>query len=188
LQIISGKYARRKLLTPKGREITRPPLSRFTKAVFDTLRPFLERGPYLDAFGGTGSFAIEALSRGAPEATILEMDRKTSIMIQKNIDKIGVEEPVNIYCVDTFSFLPKLAEKEKTFGIIGLAPPYHQGFEAKILLLADHHASLLQEDGLVFLQHPRKEKIPEKLAHLHFWKARHYGKTTFSYFLKNPLD
>ncbi len=182
MQIISGKYARHKLIPPKGREVTRPPLSRFRKAVFDTLMPFLPRGAYLDPFGGTGSFSIEALSRGASSATIIEMDRVALETIQANLQRIGVDEPVDLKLGDALQLLPKLAQTGHSYAIIGLAPPYNKGLEAASLLLVDQYPQLLQEDGVLFLQHPSREEPPKDLQHFSFWKTRRYGNTTFSYF------
>jgi 16S rRNA (guanine(966)-N(2))-methyltransferase RsmD len=183
LQIIAGKYARRHLLTPKGKDITRPPLSRFRKAVFDTLMPFIPRGAYLDAFGGTGSFALEALSRGAAQATIIELDTDAAKLIQQNIAHLGITEPIEVLRGDAFQIIPSLPQ-ETRYAIIGLAPPYNQGLERESLLLLDRCAHLLQEDGVLFVQHPKKEPLPiEDLRHLTFWKERHYGITAFSYFL-----
>ncbi|MCK6512680.1 RsmD family RNA methyltransferase [Myxococcota bacterium] len=185
MQIISGKYARHKLIPPKGRDVTRPPLSRFRKAVFDTLLPFLPRGAYLDPFGGTGSFAIEALSRGASSATIIEMDRIALDTIRANLDHIGVEEPVDLRLGDALQVIPKLAQLGQSFAIIGLAPPYNKGLETSSLLLVDQFPQLLQEDGILFVQHPNKETLPPSLQHFSFWKSRRYGNTTFSYFTRN---
>ncbi|MCB9637984.1 MAG: RsmD family RNA methyltransferase [Myxococcales bacterium] len=181
MQIISGKYARHKLIPPKGKEVTRPPLSRFRKAVFDTLMPFIPRGAYLDPFGGTGSFAIEALSRGAHSATIIEMDRHALQVIQANLDHIGVEEPVELKNGDALQVIPQLAQLGRQYAIIGLAPPYKKGLERASIEVVDQYPQLLQEGGVLFLQRPNEEPIPP-LQHFAFWKERRYGNTTFSYF------
>ena len=188
MQIIAGKYARHHLLTPKGKDVTRPPLSRFRKAVFDTLMPFIPRGAYLDAFGGTGSFALEAISRGATQATIIEIDADAAKMIQQNIDHLRITEPIELLRGDALQIIPALRQ-EARYAIIGLAPPYNRGLERESLLLLDRCAHLLQEDGVLFVQHPKKEPLPiDDLRNLTFWKERHYGITTFSYFLPTHTD
>jgi len=184
MQIIAGKYARRKLESPTGDNV-RPPLTRFRKALFDTLMPFLPRGPFLDLFGGSGSFAIEALSRGAPEATVVELNHRTAQLIQSNAKNIGVEEPIEVLKGNALDWLPKLAERGESYAVISAAPPYHQGLEPKILDLMDEllrDYEILQPDGIFYLQYPKKDVFDLDREYMDLWKSKSYGKTTFSYF------
>ena len=188
MQIISGKYARQKITSPAGSNV-RPPLARYRKGLFDTLMPFLPRGPYLDFFGGTGSFAIEALSRGAPSATVVELNPRTLKEIQSNLDRIGVEEPVRLLRGDAFKWMPKLAEESESFGVIALAPPYQVGLEQRSLdAILPFVSSLLQEDGILFLQYPNREVIRFPKSELSLWKTKRYGTSSFSYFFKEDTE
>ena len=181
MRIISGKYKGRSLDSPTE-DTVRPPLTRFRGAIFDTLMPFLSRGAYLDFFGGSGSFSFEALSRGALRATVVELNPKTASLIQRNADKLKIKEPLTLLRGDSLKWLPKLAKKGENFAVIAVAPPYHQDLENAMLALLDEFHSLLQDDGIIFLQHPTNEKIKLEWDHLDHWKTRKYGYTSISYF------
>lgn len=184
MQIIAGKYARRTLLAPEGKT-TRPPLSRLRRSLFDTLQPYIGLGPYLDLFAGSGSFAFEALSRGAPKATLIDRDRQAIQILHTNLQKVGVTEPVEIFHGDTFEILPRLASEGRRFGLIAGAPPYFLGFERRLLDLLDTFDLLLPE-GLVFVQHPPPEDIGFQRKNLSLWKTKKDGNTSFSFFFPSP--
>ncbi|HAA56912.1 MAG TPA: 16S rRNA (guanine(966)-N(2))-methyltransferase RsmD [Myxococcales bacterium] len=180
LQIIAGKYKGKKLASPTE-DTVRPPLTRFRRALFDTLMPFLPHGPYLDLFGGSGSFAIEALSRGAPHATIVELNPKTASLIKKNFRKAGVEEPFELLQGDALEWLPKLGEEGKTFTTISVAPPYDQDLEDPILDIIDKY-NMLDPHGVLFVQHPTHFHPKLDFKNIECWKTKKYGYTTFTYF------
>ncbi len=183
MRIIAGKYKGRSINSPTE-ETVRPPLTRFRRAVFDTLMPFLHRGEYLDLFGGSGSFTFEALSRDAPAATVIELNPKTAQLIQRNAQKIQIQEPLTLHRGDSLKWIPKIAQQQKSFAVIAVAPPYHQGLENTVMALLDQHPSLLQEDGIIFLQHPTEEKIQLEWKNFEHWKTKKYGYTSVSYFFR----
>ncbi len=184
MQIIAGKYAGRKLSSPGGTNV-RPPLTRLRRAVFDTLMPFLPRGAYLDLFGGTGSFAFEALSRGASNATVVELNPRTAKEIEANFRVLKADEPLRLCRGNALKWLPKLAAEGQSFAVIGVAPPYWVDLEEKTMaILGPLAESLVQEDGIVFLQHPSKTVVPHDVPGLEYWKTRKYGNTTVTYYLR----
>lgn len=187
MRIIAGKYARRKLQSPKWQGV-RPLLSRLRQPLFDTLMPFLTRGPFLDLYGGTGAFSLEALSRGAPEATLIELDPRSAKLIGQNAKTLDVAEPFEILQGDALAWIPKLAARDKQYAVIAAAPPYYEGLEDATLDLLDEYKQLLQPDGLMFVQYP--SEAPPKLARGYYeeWKTRKYGNTTFTYYMHPEED
>lgn len=182
MQIIAGKYKGKRLHSPTE-ETVRPPLTRFRRALFDTLMPFLGLGPYLDLFGGSGSFVLEALSRGAPEATATELNPKTARLIRKNAESIGVTEPLEVLEGDALVWLPRLASQQRQFAVIGVAPPYREGLEERVLTTFDPFThTLLDPQGILFVQHPSDQEINAERDNLQLWKTRRYGYTSFTYF------
>ncbi len=184
MRIIAGKYARRELLSPKWQGV-RPLLSRLRKSLFDTLNPFLPRGPFLDLYCGTGAFLIEALSRGAPSATGIELDPKTYQLIKKNLKKLKVTEPVELILGDALTELPNLARRNSQFAVITVAPPYYQGLEEKTLQLLSENISILRKDGIVAVQYPTDSPPPLEYPNLELWKTKKFGNTSFSYFTRS---
>jgi 16S rRNA (guanine(966)-N(2))-methyltransferase RsmD len=84
----------------------------------------LEGRVVLDLFAGSGQMGLEALSRGARSAYLVDSGKRAIEVIKKNIQKTRLEG-ANAICSDSLSFLRRCAEKEK-FDIVFLDPPYAQ--------------------------------------------------------------
>lgn len=183
MRVISGKYARRAIESPEWAGV-RPLLSRLRRAVFDTLMPYLPHGPFLDLFGGTGAFTLEALSRGAPSATTVELDPRTAKLIQSNLAHANVQEPVDLRHGDAVKVLQDLVNEGKRYNVIAIAPPYREGLENKILDILDANPQLLLPDGIAFVQYPTDDKsIITERNRLELWREKNYGQTIFTYYL-----
>lgn len=184
MRVISGKYARRAISSPEWAGV-RPLLSRLRKALFDTLQPYLPHGSFLDLFGGTGAFTLEALSRGAPHATIVDMDQRTVQLIRSNLSHAKIDEPVNIIHGNAVNVLADLIRKHQEYHVIAIAPPYCQGLENQILDLLDASPQILSPDGIAFVQYPEHDhSIQLDRNNLELWRTRTYGQTCFSYFVR----
>ncbi len=102
LRIVAGRHRGRRLLAPPG-ETTRPTAERVRQALFDMLwhapwagRESLDGARVLDAFAGTGALGLEALSRGAAQATFIEPDRAALAALRRNITTLGEEERTRV--------------------------------------------------------------------------------------------
>ena len=83
-RVIAGELKGKKIVSP-DLGITRPPLSRVRKAIFDYLTPYLDGAAYLDLFSGTGSYLFEAVSRGAKTGTGVEHDSRLADAINAQV-------------------------------------------------------------------------------------------------------
>lgn len=86
-RIIAGRFRGLKLFTPRG-DHTRPTADQVKEAMFSMLQslPFdLEAARVLDCFAGSGGLALEALSRGAPSATLVEAEHRVLELIERNL-------------------------------------------------------------------------------------------------------
>ncbi len=137
LRIIGGKHRSRVIQTPD--EGTVPTKNRVREALFSALSDLLPRASVLDLFAGSGALGIEALSRGAKEATFVDSSPVAARIIASNLRLLGEEgEVLNL---DYQQALQRL--KGKTFDIVFLDPPYAQKeFYGKAI-------SLLEEGGLL---------------------------------------
>ena len=91
MRIIAGEAKGRKLYAPGG-EDTRPTADRVRESVFGILGPRVCGARVLDLFGGTGALALEALSRGAARATIVDMSVKAISCIRRNAEAVLDED------------------------------------------------------------------------------------------------
>ena len=140
MRIITGKARGVKLLTLDGLD-TRPTSERSKEAIFSMLQFEIQDKIVLDLFAGSGQMGLEALSRGASRAYLVDRGRGAYDIIKKNIEKSRLSEGCVAICEDSISFLKKQSGIEK-FDIVFLDPPYATN-------LIDDAVSLLFERDLI---------------------------------------
>lgn len=99
---------------------------RAKEQLFELLQPELPGRRVLDAFAGTGSLGLEALSRGAASAVFIENDRRAFALLEANVESFGVEEPTLCWRADVFrcSFKPKGRDEMLPYDVVFFDPPY----------------------------------------------------------------
>src|SRR5207247_4067702 len=91
MRIIAGSRKGARIFAPKGLD-TRPTSDRVREAAFTLIPPgYLEDAAVLDLFAGSGAMGLEALSRGAARAIFVENDREACRTINRNLDKLGLD-------------------------------------------------------------------------------------------------
>lgn len=129
MRIITGRARGRSLLTLAG-EATRPTAERTKEAVFSKLQFDIEGRRVLDLFAGSGQMGLEAVSRGAREAVLVDRSKEAVAVIRKNAEKTGLDSDCKILCADALSYL----ERETVgFDIVFLDPPYATALVAEAL-------------------------------------------------------
>lgn len=182
--IIAGSLKGRKIITP-NLGITRPPLSRLRKSIFDYLMPYITDSRYLDLYSGTGSYLFEAVSRGATGATGVELDPRLSDAINRQADKFGVADQLHCLTEDVFDAVPRLHKEGRVFDIIMIAPPQYVGLVDRTLELFRHYP-LFTEDTKIICQHDTSELKVLLFDVLPIDQQRKYGHTTFT-ILRPPV-
>lgn len=187
MRIISGTARGRKLRQFKGRQI-RPTADRVREALFSSLHSRL--GSFdclhvLDLYAGTGALSLEALSRGAASAVLVDQGGPSAEIIADNIRACGMQDRARFFKTPVASFLAKLPAYGP-FDLVFLDPPYNQGLVAPTLLgIVDHR--LLSDDGIVCVETSRDEEVPCELAGLTLISQRTYGSTNVLFYsLSNP--
>ena len=90
MRVIAGSARRTVLKTPEGLD-TRPTTDRIKETLFNILQPRLIQSAFLDCFAGSGAIGIEALSRGASEAVLIENDPRALACIRDNLKAARLE-------------------------------------------------------------------------------------------------
>ena len=121
MRIITGSARGTKLETLEG-ENTRPTSERAKMAIFNTLQFDIEGRRVLDLFGGSGQMALEALSRGAREAVLVDKSKHAVGIINKNIAKTKFLAETKVFCADYSEYIRRFGGEK--FDIIFLDPPY----------------------------------------------------------------
>ncbi|NBR69152.1 MAG: 16S rRNA (guanine(966)-N(2))-methyltransferase RsmD [Verrucomicrobia bacterium] len=180
LRITGGIHSSRRLEVPSLPGL-RPAQDRVRAAVFSALGNLVPESRVLDLFAGTGSYGLEALSRGASSALFIEQNNRTAEALRKNLASLKYDFPVLESPVEMW--IPRATEPP--FDLIFLDPPYDQTSqelsEWKTVAGLDR---LLAPGGRVIWEHSHQStwKAPSPLQEV--WR-REYGQTCVS-FLRHP--
>jgi 16S rRNA G966 N2-methylase RsmD len=206
MRIISGKYKGRIIKRPKG---IRPTQDKVRKALFDILQDIAGLS-FLELFAGSGAVGIEALSRGIRDLTLVEYNRDCLLAIKNNIESLQLKV-CDLYPKEAEEAIRILYNERKKFDIIFLDPPYNplssyskehvmgipkryrQGLGtednnlAKKTLQSLEAYDILSPNGLIVVQHFKKDSLPEKIGCLLLFRQSSYGDTRLSFYKKvNP--
>jgi 16S rRNA (guanine(966)-N(2))-methyltransferase RsmD len=185
LRVLGGKYRSLHLQSPRGAQ-TRPTTSMVRKAVFDMIQSTIEGSRFLDLFAGSGAIGIEALSRGAAEATFVESHKEALRCIKANLATLKIEKEAAVYSYDVFDVLKKLEKKGKHFDFIYADPPYHIISIYDELLSYLDSSQLLSRGGILFLESPSSLK-DRKTKQLVLIDERRFGTTLLHQYVLNNL-
>jgi 16S rRNA (guanine966-N2)-methyltransferase len=182
MRVLSGKLRGRKIKAAKGRQ-TRPTADKVKGAIFNVLRDKVEGARVLDLFSGTGNLAIEAISRGAARAVIVEATRQGYQIIAENLKSMGIEDCVAIFQMDAFVYLAH--HREDKYDLIFLDPPYKQGLVDKALLMLAQTCPL-SERGVIIVETGCNEEINPTEKYCVRQKGK-YGDTQIWYLQRSDL-
>ncbi|MFQ5454475.1 MAG: RsmD family RNA methyltransferase [Candidatus Zixiibacteriota bacterium] len=177
-RIFTGSLKGKLIKTP-NLGVTRPPLSRLRKSIFDFLNPYLPESTYLDLFSGTGSYLFEAVSRGVNIAYGVEKDKILAASINEQAVKFGIKEKLYCLCQDVFETIPKLESQKMKFDLIMIAPPQYKGLINMTLEHLLKHR-LLEKKGYILCQHDTTESKKINFLDYKIFQQRKYGNTTFT--------
>ena len=177
-RVIAGDLKGKKIVAP-DLSLTRPPLSRLRKAIFDYLTPYLDGADYLDLFSGTGSYLFEAVSRGARVGTGVELEPRLADAINAQAKQFGVADRLSCVRGDVLKVIPTLKRSGERFGIIMMAPPQYKGIIDRTLSALGEHR-LLVPSGQIICQHDTSETDQIDWEAWRIAQQRKYGNTTFT--------
>ncbi|MDR3757614.1 MULTISPECIES: 16S rRNA (guanine(966)-N(2))-methyltransferase RsmD [Enterocloster] len=150
MRVIAGSARRLLLKTMDGLD-TRPTTDRIKETLFNMLQPSIPDCMFLDLFSGSGAIGIEALSRGASLAVLVENNPKAVECIRENLSRTKLEDRAVVMGNDVISSLRKLEGKNYVFDIIFMDPPYNKGWEQQVLTylsgspMADENTTIVIE-------------------------------------------
>lgn len=177
IRVIAGKYGGRKIDAPDfSNSRTKPMGERIRNAMFNRIDEEIRGARVLDAFAGTGSVGLEALSRGASFVTFVERDKIAQKILQKNVLSLGAENESEIIRTTVNNWL-ETAEPEM-YDIILADPPYHDLQLSTVSRLF----GLLKPKGLMVLSHTGRGEGPNLENSIVVVDNRSYGNATLTSF------
>ena len=123
-RVVAGELRGRKLLSlPRSATAVRPSSARVRSASFDRLPAEVVGARVLDLFAGSGALAIEAISRGAAHAVLVEHDRDLVRFLAAQLDALSLRDPCELIHADAQRFLIRPVP-DSPFDLILVDPPY----------------------------------------------------------------
>ena len=174
MRVIAGELGGRRLHAPHG-DRTRPTSDRVREALFMSLGS-LEGHRVVDLFAGSGALAIEALSRGAVHADLVDADRHARESIARNVRDLGLDSRVKVWPLRLPAGYARLAEVLAAADVVFADPPYG-GREARETLAALGRAGVLRDGTRVVLETHGKDEVPAAEGRLTRERERRYGET-----------
>lgn len=169
MRVITGSAKGKRLVTPDGRDV-RPTPDKVKEGIFSALQFDIEGRRVLELFAGSGQLSMEALSRGAESAVLVDSSPVSIKHIKKNIEICGFEDNTKVVLSDYASFCAMCRD---SFDIVFLDPPYDAG-----LMLPSIKAvlPLMSDYGLIVCEHPLEVELPEEIGGFSVWRRYRYGK------------
>ncbi|MCU1594780.1 MAG: methyltransferase [Frankiales bacterium] len=173
-RIIAGSAGGRRLLVPSGTQ-TRPTADRAREGLFSSLQSLtdVEGSRFLDLYAGTGAIGLEALSRGAGAATLVDDDPRALAAIRGNVEALGLPAVVVELEVSRF-----LAGEPSPYDVVVLDPPYELDVDPVLAALVPW----LAEDAVVVAERRTRGPAPAVPEGLRPERSRRYGEATLWYF------
>ena len=180
MRIISGSARGRKLFAPAG-EDTRPTADRIRESLFNILGTRVWDAGVLDLFGGTGALALEAMSRGAERAVIVDMNRAAIQAIERNAAGVVGEDYASCVRVIRSDYRSAIGSmKGMQFDIVFLDPPYRMVDSYADVITRLQAVGALHEDTIILMEHSRDNAIAVP-AGFEVFDTRSYGETTVDF-------
>lgn len=179
MRVIAGSARGTRLKTPDGM-LTRPTSDRVKEAVFSIIQFDIAGSRFLDLFGGSGQMAIEALSRGASSAVLVDGRREACQLMRDNLKTTHLTERARVIQSDYLSYLEKCSD---TFDLIFLDPPYAEVFLENALKKISE-IDILSDRGIIICERPADKLTDLEIPGLQRGKDYRYGKTWVTLFRK----
>lgn len=174
MRIIAGKFKGKRLFSPEGNR-TRPTADKIKESIFNILSSNGElHGEVLDLFAGTGSLGIEAVSRGATFAVLVDKNPVAAAVVRKNLALTGANG--RIFNTDWKVAVRKL--EGRGFNIIFLDPPYALGIESE-LIAEINSRKLLDPSGVIVVEHSSENNF--KYGDIFSADRRDYSGTSVTF-------
>ena len=163
MRIISGILKGKKILLPKDK-LTRPLRDLVKESIFNVLKHSnkilisMENSNILDLFSGSGSFGLEAFSRGAKKITFVENYFLAFEILKKNINELKCQKFCEVLNQNCFDFIENIDTEYFSFDIIFMDPPYK---EKKInkLLKSIIDKKILNNNGTIVIHRHKNENL-----------------------------
>jgi len=183
LRVVGGRLSGRRFRAPQGG--VRPTSDRVREALFGRLGN-LEGARVLDLYAGSGALGIEAISRGAVEATFVEKEARTLVVLRANLAALEIDPIASVAPGDVAAVVRRLGRAKQRFDLVLIDPPYAseeptRAFEALV------GSVVLAPGAMVVLERDRRHPSPQ-VEGLSAVDERRYGDTVVARFVAGQIE
>lgn len=200
-RVVSGQFRGTVLAAPKG-ERTRPTTDKVKEALFSMIQGRIPGAGMLDLFSGSGQIGIEAVSRGASKAVLVDKAGDSVAVIKQNLGKIHFierrsngefvsdKEPegevrFRVMKSSISTALEQLGQEQAKFDLIFMDPPYKIAEEQlNEVATAIMKYDLLNDDGILIVEHANDTDLNKDVINLQFNRSCSYGLSVITFFSK----
>lgn len=187
MRIVGGTARGRVLVAPKSDEVIRPTADRVRETLFNVLGQRCDGLTVLDLFAGTGALGLEALSRGAERAVLVDQGREALALCRENAKALGFEAKVEIVAAAALEGIASLGAAGRRFELVFSDPPYKLEAGVPVLEALDR-ANLVTDGGVAVIESGRDEAVPERVGRFERVDERQFGGTTVRIFRLTSPD
>lgn len=180
MRVITGQARGTRLEAPAGTAV-RPTTDMVKEAVFSILQFEIVQARVLDLFAGSGQLGIEALSRGAKSAVLVDKAQEALQAIRSNLQRTRLLAAATVVASDASAYLSRTGEE---FDIAFLDPPYQKQIIDAVLpgLVAK-----MAPRGVIVCETEKNEQLPQKAGDFSIYKSYGYGKKKITVY-RRPED
>lgn len=149
MRVIAGSRRSLRLITPEGLD-TRPTQDRIKETLFNVIQNEVPGSVFVDLFAGSGGIGIEALSRGAKRAYLVDQSKECEKCILKNLQTTRFTQEAIYLKQDVFFALNSSIREHAD--IIFMDPPYHMNYEKQVLSILAGSSRIADEDTLIIIE------------------------------------
>jgi 16S rRNA (guanine966-N2)-methyltransferase len=183
VRVIAGKFKNTRLKTLEGKA-TRPTSDRLKETLFNVMQDRIQGTVFLDAYAGSGSIGIEALSRGAEFAAFIEPLPQAGRIILENLMKLKSlnERDFLLLGLTAERALKRLSQMPKKFDIVYIDPPYAAWEEYPNFFEQVQEGQLLSERAMIIAEHSCRLTLQEQFGQLIRFRELKQGDSVLSFY------
>lgn len=182
MRIVAGTARGRVLAAPKSDDVIRPTGDRVRETIFNVLGQRCDGLAVLDLYAGTGALGLEALSRGATKAVLVDRGREALQLCRDNTTTLGFTAQVELIAADALAAVRQLAQQGRRFELVFADPPYKLEIATALLEVLPQ---VLADEGVAVIETGVDEAVPERVGPLARIDERRFGITTVRIFRLN---
>lgn len=174
-RIIAGTYGGRRITAPTGAS-TRPTTDRVREAVFSRLDHLgvIEDASVVDLYAGSGALGLEAVSRGARRAVLVESAAAAARVVQRNVRELGAA--AEVVTADVSAYLRRMSDTGIRFDVAFLDPPYDVD-DATLAGVLQLLGPLLTPEAVVMVERSARSPEPSWPAGMERFAGKKHGET-----------